>query len=631
MPSEERVSRPYIDRPFFLGKNILNSSLGSDTFVRRLPKILCMSMDNRLKEWAKLEYPLEGAFPTILGFYPDTIVSRNSSVIDRFPFYSWYEEIKPESMHIMSIPEYESKVATQLVNYFIHNIKNTEYREENTSDLASQVVGIQLISTNLIDSPDYVKTYLSEKYGEQSLDSLHYPNYAHEILFNFKDMYYSQTISSNIRNLYLNHEKAYLDGFESSKKINKELLKAFFNILSNKKTYDGLVGMSEVEEDMGIRSLTQTKELLSKVKENPHQFFSGEDEEVQFVGRYLLGLEKVAEKIAEGKENGILYIYDHLMRIMENNHLIPQNPNKATAEKWKEPLLECLKDPSLFDFLKPEEKVREVLGRYDYRALIDYYKILGKKNISIISLGFGKLGAAAWEMEDYFKQNGITTDIVGVDKLPLGPITNKSEDLIISKFDRTKSGILADTNDDKMPDISTLPKEDVDKLLGWYSGLLEKGKLIGNLDLVNNSPDIKKADLVTLQGTVACLGNYSNRAKMITNALQLVKPDGGILLVEGGMTLTGGQNVNSIALRLNNGKVEIIYLEITRTKGMNEPSSFIASQKTLLINKDILPIDKKPIGGENYFSISFSDNKEIIPALFQAINNDQLESKNFLD
>lgn len=618
----EKDRHPYLVNPALLSKRIHHTQIGVDDFTIRLSRLLYPGLNSRFTEWQQKNHPNNGPFLSILGFYTDNLKLKTGLLADASPFHLWYLYLRDElSCRRIYLPEFESKVATQLSNFFLQKMANTKTGENNFFELAGLIVGAQLVSTNLVDAPDYAKQYILEKHGESASNEFfnEYPNFATGVLFRSENKA-DLDISENMHQLYLNHLKAYFDGFESSILLPKKLLKAFFELIGNSITAYGYTS-DRFHEDL----LTPKKatDLLLKLKDDPKKYYSDEDKEVQFAGRYLIGLHQTAEEIISGEQNGVLYIYDHLKRIIENNGLLPQGDlNSIDVPIWKEILLESLKDPSLFDFLHGDNKVREIIGRYDYRPLLDYFKSKGKNKLSTISLGFGKLGAAAWEMEN-IKNERIEMEITGVDRLTFNELDNSNQ-YLVQKIERNISGVFADENHDEMPDIKFLSTDETNKLIKWYDELFKNNKLISNIDLVKESPDLPKADLVTLQGTVACLGKYDERVKMIENALKLVNPNGGVLVVEGGMTLTGGQNINSIALRLNKGKVEILYVEINRSRGVTVPSSYVASQKTLLVNKDVFPEDKTPQSRENYYPVSFSDGREIIPALFQAINNEKL-------
>lgn len=623
---------PYINNPALLSNTILNcEKIGTDDFTIRLPKLLYPGLNYQFDEWQRENHPNIGKFLNTLGFYTENLGLKTGLLADVSPFHLWYSYKKDDDYEKhekrIYLPEFESKIATQLSHFFLDKIANAKFDENNLSELAGLITGAQLVSTNLINAPDYAEQYILEKYRKLMSYQLfnYYPNFANDIFSQF-DNTKNPIVSLNVFQLYFNHLKAFFDGFESSTLLPKKLLQAFFELIGNMKSQTGYnKGYFHVEEEEFLTP-EKVKRLLLKLHQDEKKYYPDEDKEVQFAGRYLIGLRQVAKEMVSGEENGVLYIYDHLKRIIENNDLLPQEDlNGVDVIKWKEILLQLLKDPNLFDFLHGDNKVREIIGRYDYRPLLDYFKSNGKNKLSAIILGFGKLGAATWEMENIFKDNGITMDITGVDRLTLKKIADSNQ-YLVQKIKRNRLGVFTDENNDGMPDIDALSQDETGDLISWYNQLFNNDKLVSDIDLVEKSPDLPKADLVTLQGTVACLGKYDERVKMIENALKLVNPEGGVLLIEGGMTLTGGQNINSIALRLNNGKVEILYIEINRSRGAIVPSSYTSSQRTLLVNKDIFPGNNIP-QGENYYPVSFSDGREIIPALFQAINNEKLVSQ----
>lgn len=514
-----------------------------------------------------------------------------------------------------------SQVASFLSGQFLKEIGSVEvetYNNDNQIDvLAGLITAVQLISTNLINSPSYVIKYLREKYGTDRLTDMYdYINY-----FILMDCFNSlgltfgrgraRTINNNFWQLYLNHYKAYKDGYESSVRFPKNLMGAFFIIL--KDIYD-------------YTNIPQEFYLAHKANESDKIKADGAGGEVkredkrstrlkaQFVYRYVQGLFEVAKKMEEGSSNGVLYLYDHLKMIIEKNNLFPEKAlTEVTLDEWERILLDCLKDESLFQFHLIENKVREPIGRYDYRALLKHFLPMGNKKLITISLGFGRIGAPTWEMSGQFKKEGIKLDVYGVDLNQLYDDISP-DNVVIQRFMRTKDGVLRDADKDRLPDVETLPKDEVRVVMRWRSQLIKNGRLFGGVDLVKTSPDLPLADLVTLQGTVACFGNYKDRVALIKNALNMVNPNGGVLLIEGGMTLTGGQNINSIALRLNNGKVEILYVEVNRSRGVSVPS-YGADHKTLLVNSDVIP----RFEATNCRCTSFSDDEKLFNSLFNSI------------
>ncbi|MFA6532394.1 MAG: hypothetical protein WCT22_00165 [Patescibacteria group bacterium] len=618
MAIEHRSNHPYFHNPAFLAGRIDRFEVQSKSFTKRLPALLYLGLDHNFNIWRETGFPLLSGFPSLLGHDPNFIGLKHGQVGANLSFSLWYQNKRASEYNEPYQPEFESKVAAQLSNFFLQRIANISGNNSQT-ELAALITGIQLVSTNLIDSPEYVLTYLQKKYGSLNIFS-NFPSYIFDIVKSFTND--DRELISNIFQLFFNHEKAYFDGFESSVFLPKKLLEAFFNIVGSEKACTGYSDHSHIDED--LVTPMQVANLVERLNKEPSQYYPDEDLRVQFASRYIVGLKGVAQAMIEGKKNGVTYLYDHLKRTMENNGLLPKDIKATEVKEWEEILLSCLKDPQLFDFLHEDNKVREIVGRYDYRSLVNYFKKEGKKNISVISLGFGKLGAATWEMEGIFLNSGIKMDINGVDILPLKSANQKPDDILVERYTRTDSGILRDGDGDNMPDIETLTMDEKQGLITWYNNLQKGGKLIGKINLINDSPNIPKADLVTLQGTVACLRNYNDRVKMIENALKLVNPNGGILLVEGGMTLTGGQNVRSIAIRLNKGKPEIVYIEIDRSRDVIVPSSYVSSNKTLIANTDVYTGNGQLNQGENYISVSFSEEEIVIPVLFSAINNSKL-------
>ncbi|MBW7960237.1 hypothetical protein H3C65_01950 [Patescibacteria group bacterium] len=517
---------------------------------------------------------------------------------------------------------FEGQVATFLCGWFLKRIGSVEvetYNNDNQIDvLAGLITALQLISTNLINSPSYVIKYLREKYGTDRLTDMY--SYINNFIlmdcFNSLgltfDRDHARAIKNNFWQLYLNHYKAYKDGYESSVRFPKNLMVAFFRILRDIYKYTNIPQefyfAHKPNESDNIKADGAGGEVKSEDERSTRL-------KAQFVYRYVQGLFEVTKKMEEGSSNGVLYLYDHLKMIIEKNGLLPKKPlTEVTLDEWERVLLDCLKDESLFQFHLIENKVREPIGRYDYRALLKYFLFMGYKELKTISLGFGKIGAPTWEMSEQFKEKGIGLDVYGVDLNQLND-NIPPDNVVIQRFMRTKDGVLRDADKDRLPDVNTLPKDEVRVVMRWRSQLIKNGRLFGGVDLVKTSPDLPLADLVTLQGTVACFGNYMDRVALIKNALNLVNPNGGVLLIEGGMTLTGGQNINSIALRLDNGKVEILYVEVNRSRGVSVPSSYVANNKTLLVNSDVIP----GFEATNCECISFSDDKELFNSLFNSI------------
>ena len=213
----------YTTNPAVLSGHILRYEVSSDTFLKRVPKLLEVGLNSRMEEWAKLGFPNQGAMISLLGFYPEAENLKSGYATDTIPYVLWYEQAKSECVRIEPNPNFEAKIASLLINHFVHAIATTRLEEEINYELTSKIVGAQLVSTNLIDSPDYVKTYLLEKYGETIFRILKYPSYVHEVLYPQMD---DDSLNANIRHLYLNHLKANFDGFESSKKTTPNLMNA---------------------------------------------------------------------------------------------------------------------------------------------------------------------------------------------------------------------------------------------------------------------------------------------------------------------------------------------------------------------------------------------------------------------
>lgn len=593
------------------------------------------------EKWRARGYPNSDTLLGILGHTTEEALGQNKGDRPDRPFEFWLGAIgsygfrplwrqspnfDPEQKRReieLSGSEQEnfvSQVASFLIGRFLKEIGSVEVEKNNDNQidvLAGLITAVQLISTNLINSPSYVIKYLREKYGTDRLTDMYdYINY-----FILMDCIKSlglafgrdrkRTIINNFWQLYFNHYKAYKDSYESSVRFPKNLMGAFFRIL--KDIYD-------------YTNIPQEFYLAHKANESDKIKADGAGGEVkredkrstrlkaQFVYRYVQGLFEVAKKMEEGSSNGVLYLYDHLKMIIEKNGLLPKKPlTEVTLDEWERILLDCLKDESLFQFHLIENKVREPIGRYDYRALLKHFLPMGNKKLITISLGFGRIGAPTWEMSGQFKKEGIKLDVYGVDLNQLYDDISP-DNVVIQRFMRTKDGVLRDADKDRLPDVETLPKDEVRVVMRWRSQLIKNGRLFGGVDLVKTSPDLPLADLVTLQGTVACFGNYKDRVALIKNALNMVNPNGGVLLIEGGMTLTGGQNINSIALRLNNGKVEILYVEVNRSRGVSVPS-YGADHKTLLVNSDVIP----RFEATNCECTSFSDDEKLFNSLFNSI------------
>ncbi len=606
------ASSPYRLAPF-----IKKSKINSDTFLLRIPLLLDISLRTIFEDWLKTRQ--EERLLYVLG---NDNLGLGLRDISHIPFIYYYGVLFEQAGYPLDIvlniidhrdPEFESRLVTQITSHFLRRINGYQIPEsDDFTELAGILTAIQIPSTNLLTSPNYayvlVNLLMPQRRSYEEFYSL-YLNYRDLFLRERKD---DKDLHLNIYRSFLNHFISYISGYESGFKVPENLLKSFFNILRY-----------EDDEIFGINE-ENFKALISELEKNPN-FYCEDNLKAQFYIRYFLGLKRVAEEVVAGNFNGNLYLTDHIKRVMEAHNLWPDKPDELTEEEWQEKLYQCLQYPEFFNFLTSDEKVREVVGRYDYRGLVNYLKSDGKKSLSIISLGFGKLGVASWELIELLRGQDIEiSDFFGVDLLNLSRIDEKKSDQYsITRYRRDEDGALIDLDEKGEIDMDQLTPEEVSEIISWYNDLFTHNRLIGGVDLTSpnalDNLDLPLADLVTLQGTIGCISDLSKRIEMIKNALRLVNPNGGILLIEGGMTFYGSQNVNSIALRLNNGRIEILYVNITRTKNLKKPVRYCQRNMSLLVNRDIV-FSNKNENGPGYFLASFTDNKELIPALYNAIS-----------
>ena len=507
-----------------------------------------------------------------------------------FPF-SFYYNILPnevrqfdEKGQYVRSYEFEDKIASLLIASLLQEINQTYAGDKDK--LATLILASQLVSTNL--------EFGSMNFTQAKPGFFEFSNYVDNFHHQKKDNSLNELESIYFFGLLFNHNQACKSFNESGRLIPQKLTEAF-------------------------------KSLLKSYKEIQYGNYENQDQNNkirEFGSRYFQGLMVVVEKMLRGEHNGVLYLFDHILMILTNHGLIDAgNIEKFTVEEWKSFLLKALEYSDFFDFLAPSNKVREISGRYDERALLDHFK--GRQKLTVSDLGFGALGASFYDLIKRLEENGILVEVNHiVDILDPKSLSDDPKNYSIERFKRGKDGVFSHEKYSNYPDNEFLAEKELQEIIQWRNDLRGKGVFLGQTDLTEKELtkmlDIKKSDLVTLRGTVACVGDLNKRWQMIRNALDFLKPDGGVLLVEGGMTLLGGQNVNSIAIELNENnpeaKARVVYVVFNRRKKGSEYFHYKAGEQVLVIDHT-----KEQEIGKDYIGVPFSNLFYLTRVTYQSI------------
>ncbi|MBM3283940.1 hypothetical protein FJY90_06910 [Candidatus Gottesmanbacteria bacterium] len=489
--------------------------------------------------------------------------------------------------------------------------------EQNTSidDLAASITALYLVSNNQRESQsrynllnrrrgaaivaDVERFDLDDLDHAKSMFSYFFPQidyieaYCQEREKLDEDPRETDERIETVVDLFSHHFEAYDLNHEHGCPVNPQLMGAFFGIL--KDNHQAFLAPRE-----GYQGDTV---VLDK-----------------FARKYFEGLLEVAQAVMDHRHNKILYLSDHLERVLQKAEKWPKPGEVWSEQKWREELLSAVDNEDLFNFLAPEEKVREIVGRYDYRALIDYLRTLKGQGLSafqILACGFGYLGVASYELAQRITSEiGIDPQIIPADIMALGPISDPAK-VEVTQYCRTPEGVvdrqyLPDRRGVKRPFALTRNWEAAEKeeVLAWRDGVLPQAR---QADLTVSAPlaTSEQVDLVTLQGTISCIGDLRDRTRAIANSLASVR-EGGMVLIEG--SISGlSQNVYSIALRRTSDHFEVVYLGLAGDyQGQNET----CLNYSLLENTDVIPDISH---GANYASVPFSDKQLLLQTIYDLV------------
>ncbi len=515
------------------------------------------------------------------------------------PFYLWHSASLSGEGYDYDREGFEDRVASLLIASLISKINETSSKDKDRLSLL--MLAIQLISTNLKFSSSVNRGYDDEDLVNLGLQDL-FADIQNVFLRQLPNSQEKKDDITKIAcSIFCNHLISCGLELEASKPIPKNLTKAFKRLL---------------------------RESLKNIRENRTYL------QRDFGLRYIEGIRSVVFEVINGRHNGVVYLFDHIIHIMGKNGLWStlEEIEDLSEDDWRQRLCQTLKDKDLFNFLININKVREISGRYDERALLDFLRNRSFPNgrkIKMADLGFGALGVSCYELVEKIKELDIEVDLTGFDLLEYDRVSDKPENYLVQRFLRNEEGVFSHDNSDEIPDFCLLTKEEIKKIIDWRRQLLEKRKLIGKVDLTEenifkNNPYLNSCDLVTMRGTVACVSDLEKRWRMIRNALELVSEEDGVILIEGGMTLLGDQNVRSIAIRLRkNSNAEVVYLDLSRRKKDRVVNYNSSINQTLVVNGEGFYDRKENIQfeelGRNYISLPFSDIELLVKTIYELI------------
>lgn len=352
------------------------------------------------------------------------------------PIFGLYWEQSAEKGHppfegdseaIRNMVMMENKIAAVIIASLLAEVQRTE--GGFSKRLAGLLTAAQLVSTNLSFAPANRPLLVAERKESLSFQDWANIGKVNERIEKFVTAKAaSQEINDrdkpelvkNMETLFLCHFLAMKEEIEEGSPIHPPLAQAFLKIV-----------------DLWLGSCPSNEPVSCKLA-----FEEGHDNAEKFFKKYLEGLLAfLIQSKNEGEQSAtpIIYLGDYLSRFLAEQGI------NVKEIRNSEDLVSCLlkqtEKDSFLDFNLPEAKVqvREIWGRYDYRALLDYLLNLGKESISVCCLGFGELGVAPYELYERLTKEGMRVEIFGVDILPLNLIRSPEKYSVV-KFEKGPGG-----------------------------------------------------------------------------------------------------------------------------------------------------------------------------------------------
>jgi len=341
-----------------------------------------------------------------------------------------------------AIIRFENKMTAILIWSILQRIEQTS----DIDDLATSLMALQLVSNNQREAlaqmslltrrdadlyPYYNKSHLEQIIELHNLSSGYgfpYFDYIHNYYSEGRDRGETDAVLyrrlRTLYDIYWDHFDVFFLHNDKGWPVNRPLIEAFFGILSD--------------------NWSLSFGFQAKYPSDPALLDS-------FVRKYFDGLLALSDEVIAGRHNGITYISDHLEKVLKDAKLWPDAGEVWDEQRWREAFLSLAGNKKLFDFLSPEDQIREIIGRYDYRALIDYLRTLKGQGLSafqILACGFGNLGAASYELSLLLNKQfpDLLLEIIPADIHPILTIEDTCR-LHVREFEKTRGGIVANRKD----------------------------------------------------------------------------------------------------------------------------------------------------------------------------------------